>query len=378
MKEKITFLLPSLEPGGTERNVVNLANAIDQERYQVSVVLGKKEGNWVKELNQHIAIIDLQAPHSVGLFFALVKFLKDNQTSIFISAFPRINIIVLAAKLVSGSNSKIILTEHSVFSMLPIIARTAWRRAFARAFMPLLARILYPKADAIICVSKGIAHDLSKIIGGSTKINVIYNPIINDEIYQLADSPVNHPWFSDPNIPVLLAVGRLVVCKDYPTLLEAFAQVVKIRPAHLVILGSGPERESLERLVAKMGLSNQIAFLGFQKNPYAYMKRASVFVLSSLQEGFGNVIIEAMACGTPVVSTDCPVGPGEIITHGKNGMLVPMADHKALAKAILDMLSSPLLREEFSIAGKARAGSFSVKRGVQEYEKIFHALSVKP
>lgn len=378
MKEKITFFLPSLEPGGTERNVVNLANAIDQQRYEVLVVLGKKEGEFIKELKPHIAIIDLRAPYSVGLFFALVMFFRTHKTGIFISAFPRINIIFMAAKLVSGPGGKMIITEHSVFSMLPVIAKTAFRRAFTRFFMPLLAKMLYPKADSIICVSRGIAQDLSKIIGGTTKINIVYNPIINEIVYQLADSPVNHPWFFDPSIPVILAAGRLVACKDYPTLLKAFTEVLKTQPAHLAILGDGPEREKLERSAVKLGVSSQIAFLGFQKNPYNYMKKASVFVLSSLQEGFGNVIIEAMACGTPVIATDCPVGPGEIINHGENGMLVPMQDSKALAKAIVEVLGDPALRKKFSIAGKVRAQSFSVTKGVGEYEKIFQTLLTKP
>ena len=374
MKEKIVFFLPSLEPGGTERNVVNLINYLHDEGRIVSLVLGNKKGDFIKDVKAGIPIIDLNASSSLRLFFTLERYFKAQKPDIFISAFPRINIIVLAAKIFSRSTTKVMITEHSVFSMLPVIARNAWRRAFARAFMPPLAKMLYPKADAIICVSRGIAQDLSNIIGGAPKINVVYNPIINDTVYELADLPPDHPWFLNPTTPVILAVGRLVACKDYPTLLKAFALVVQTQPAHLVILGDGPEKEALECLANKMGLSGQVAFLGFKKNPYAYMKRASVFALSSLQEGFGNVIIEAMACGTPVVSTDCPVGPGEIITHKESGMLVPVASPEALAKAIVAILSDASLAQRFSTRGKIRAEYFTVKKSVIAYEAIFKEL----
>jgi len=375
MRKKITFFLPSLEPGGTERNVVNLVNHINKERYAVSLVLGDKEGDFVKEVKADIPIINLKASSSLGLFFALVRYFKNQKPDIFISAFPRINVICIAAKILSGVQTKIVITEHSVFSMLPVIAKTFWRRAFARFFMSILAATLYPKADSIVCVSQGIADDLAKIANVSGKMKVIYNAIINDEIYQLAKEPTAHPWFSDQKIPVVVAVGRLVACKDYPTLLKAFGRVLKTHPARLIVLGSGPERDKLISIARYMGLSEHTDFVGFKKNPYAYMKKSSVLALSSLQEGFGNVIIEAMACGTPVVSTNCPAGPGEIIEHMKNGILVPVGDETALARAILKILHDPLLMEKFSAEGKATAKYFSVQKSVSEYEKVFQTLT---
>jgi glycosyltransferase involved in cell wall biosynthesis len=374
MKQEVIFLLPSLEPGGTERNVVNLANAINKERYRALVALGKQEGAFIKELAPHVSIVNLHAFNSFALLLALVEFFKAHNSAIVVSAFPRINVIALAAKLASRSKAKIVITEHSVFSQLSVIAKTPWRRMFAKICMPFLAKALYPKADAIVCVSQGIAKDLSHILGKNAKMSIAYNPIIHDTMYRLAEAPVEHPWFLDSGIPIILAAGRLVACKDYPTLLKAFALALKSRPARLVILGDGSEREALKHLAVTLGISDKVAFLGFQKNPYAYMKKASLFVLSSLQEGFGNVIIEAMACGVPVVSTDCPVGPGEIITHEKDGLVVPMANPEALSQAMLRILDDALLQKKFSEAGKIRAASFSVARGVAEYEKIFQAL----
>jgi len=374
MRKKIVFFLPSLEPGGTERNVVNLVNHINKERYVVSLVLGKKEGDFMKEVEIGIPIINLNTSSSLGLLFTLTRYFNSQKPDIFISAFPRINIVSLVAKILSGSVTKIVITEHSVFSMLSVIAKTPWRRTFARFFMPLLSRLMYPRADSIVCVSRGIADDLKKVVGVASNIKVIYNPVIDDNIYQLANEPVHHALFSNQDIPVIIAVGRLVKCKDYPTLLKAFKLIIKKQPAHLVILGRGPEKETLEGIVGQMGLVSQVTFLGFQDNPYKYMSKASVFVLSSLQEGFGNVIIEAMACGTPVVSTNCPAGPGEIIEHMRNGILVPVGDEKKLAEAILEVLNKPALASRFSREGRATAECFSVQKSVAEYEKVFQTL----
>ena len=374
-KINVSFLLPTLEAGGTERNVVNLVNNINKEHYAVSLVLGNIRGDFVSQVHQGIAIVDLKASYSVGLFFALVRYFKIQNPDVFVSAFPRINIITIAAKIFSGANTKIIITEHSVFSFLPVIARNFWRGLFARFFMPGLAKFFYLKANAIICVSGGIAKDILNIIPGvHNTIEVIFNPVISDDIYQLANEPVEHPWFLTTDIPVILAVGRLVKCKDYPTLFKAFSQVLKNQPARLVILGGGPEEQRLKSLAIDMGLANNIAFLGFQKNPFKYMKRASVFVLSSLQEGFGNVIIEAMACGAPVVSTDCPAGPGEIIKPMENGILIPTGDPTSMAEAIVKVLDDSLLAEKFIREGKKRAEFFSVKKSVEEYEKVFRDM----
>ncbi len=374
--EKITvgFFLPSLEPGGTERNVIHLVNTINKSKYNVSLILGKKEGDFVKEVPQDIAVTNLDASYSIRLFFKLITYLKYKKPDIFVSSFPRINIICIAARSCVRVRTKIMITEHSIFSLLPVIAKTPWRRTFARFFMPILAKLLYPMADSIVCVSNGIATDLKKIVNAPGKIKVIYNPIINETIYRLAQEPVNHRWFLDRETPVILSVGRLVACKDYPTLLRAFKLVIEKQPAHLVVLGSGPEKQKLIDFAKKINIFEYVAFLGFQENPYKYMAKASVFVLSSLQEGFGNVIIEAMASGVPVVSTNCPTGPGEIIEHMKNGILVPVNDEKTMATAMLKILNNPALAEEFSEEGGKKAKFFSVKKSVEEYEKVFQTV----
>ena len=225
-----------------------------------------------------------------------------------------------------------------------------------------------------MCVSKGIADEIFTMTGHWDKIKVIYNPVTDDKILKMAEKKVDHEWFRNPYIPIILMVGRLSKTKDQPTLFKALSLIVEKQPARLVIVGSGTEEHKLKKLADKLNLSKNILFLGFQDNPYKYMKKASVFVLSSLQEGFGNVIVEAMACGTPVVATDCKSGPSEIIQDGINGLLVPPQDQISLANAILRILNDPHLAEKFSFEGRKRAEFFSVKKSLEEYEDTFQKL----
>jgi glycosyltransferase involved in cell wall biosynthesis len=207
---------------------------------------------------------------------------------------------------------------------------------------PLLAQLFYPWADGVVGVSLGVAKDLAHITNLPLEhIQVIYNPAVTPELAEKAKESVAHPWFTSEETPVVLGVGKLELQKDFPTLIHAFAKVRQVRTARLVILGWGPEpdRLKLEALVRELGLEGDVAMPGYVENPYAYMARAAVFVLSSAWEGFGNVLVEALAVATPVVSTNCESGPAEILDHGKYGSLVPVGDSQALAEAILKVLA---------------------------------------
>jgi glycosyltransferase involved in cell wall biosynthesis len=208
---------------------------------------------------------------------------------------------------------------------------------------PLAARLLYPWADGIVSVSQGVAEDLAKVTKLPKKrINLIYNPVITPELFVKAREKLNHPWFQPGEPPVILAVGRLHLQKDYPTLLRAFLRVRQLRRCRLVILGEGPEKDNLSNLINELGLQADVAMLGFVDNPYAYMKSSAAFVLSSAWEGFGNVIAEALAVGTPVVSTNCESGPAEILANGKYGELTPVGDAKAMTEAIDRVLAGKI------------------------------------
>ena len=202
--------------------------------------------------------------------------------------------------------------------------------------MPHLIKRFYPWADGIVVVSRGVRDDMAQLTNiPSERITVIYNPsVVKAEVLERAQAPLDHPWFLPGQPPVLLAVGRLQVQKDFPMLIRAFAQVRQTRPVRLLILGEGKQRPMLEELIKKLGLDGDVSLPGFVVNPFAYMSRASIFILSSRWEGLPTVLVEALCCGTPVISTDCPSGPREILQDGQYGQLVPVGDVVALAHAI--------------------------------------------
>jgi glycosyltransferase involved in cell wall biosynthesis len=208
----------------------------------------------------------------------------------------------------------------------------------------LMIRCFYPWADSIVTVSKGLADELAQVANQPRKhIQVIYNPIVTPELRVKAQAPLDHPWFEPGQPPVLLAVGRLVAVKDFPSLIMAFAQVQQIRPARLLILGEGPDRSRLEALVRQLDLEQDVSLPGFVENPYTYMARASAFVLSSRAESLANVLLEAHYCGAPLIATDCPYGPREILRDGQYGQLVPVGNPTALARAIEKTLAGQVL-----------------------------------
>jgi glycosyltransferase involved in cell wall biosynthesis len=239
-----------------------------------------------------------------------------------------------------------------------------------RLIMPFLIRHSYRHTTHVVAVSHHVASDLAHVSGiPSQRINMIYNPVVTPDLLRQAHLPVDHPWFAADEPPVILGVGRLHRDKDFATLIQAFSLLHQQRPARLVILGEGPERPRLEHLVQTLGVQHAVDLPGYAANPAAYMRQAAMLVLSSLAEGFGNVLIEAMATGTPVVSTDCPGGPSELLAHGTYGRLVPVGDVAALAAAMhatLDDPPDPALLQR-------RAAEFSLERSVQKYCALFEA-----
>jgi glycosyltransferase involved in cell wall biosynthesis len=204
---------------------------------------------------------------------------------------------------------------------------------------PELARWFYPWADGVTAVSKGVADDLAQAIRLSpSHIQVIYNPIVTCDLLKKSKAPLEHPWFKAGEIPVILGVGRLTAQKAFSVLIEAFAQVRKSYPTRLLILGEGEERPQLEALIRQLGLEQDVNLPGFVSNPYPYMAHAALFVLSSRWEGLPTVLVEAMSLRTPVIATDCPSGPREILRNGQYGQLVPVGDSGALALAIQNFL----------------------------------------
>jgi glycosyltransferase involved in cell wall biosynthesis len=230
-----------------------------------------------------------------------------------------------------------------------------------------LVRKFYPAADAVIAVSTGIADDLKHVIGlNGTKVSIIHNPVITDAIAPLREAPADHPWFTDGGPPIVIGVGRLTTQKGFDDLIRAFALVRARRAARLVILGTGRDHDQLTALVHELGLAEVVDLPGWVANPHAYMARANVFVLSSRYEGFGNVLVEALASGCPIVATDCVGGPADILEGGRFGHLVPVGDLEAMAEAILEALDAPADVD----ALRRRAMDFHVDRIVERYCEV--------
>jgi glycosyltransferase involved in cell wall biosynthesis len=232
-----------------------------------------------------------------------------------------------------------------------------------------VTRRLYRRANRIIAVSEGVARDLVESLDlPEGLVTAIHNPVVDEDLYEMAEESVDHPWLAEEQ-PVLLSVGRLVPQKDYTVLLRAFSRIRKKRRIRLIVLGEGTERRRLERYAQNLGVQHDVDFPGFLKNPFPFMRRCTVYVLSSRFEGLPGALIQAMACGAPVVSTDCPSGPSEIIDSGSSGFLVPVGDAEKLAASIESLLDNPALRRSFSEAGRKAAAEFRVPPMIRHYEE---------
>ncbi len=258
-----------------------------------------------------------------------------------------------------------------------LLKETADGRSWRYGCPPRLLRDGYEQADAIVTVSGGLADELAAYAGiERSRITTVFNPVVGPHLATRAREPVDHPWFAPDQPPVILGVGKIGPQKDFPNLIRAFARVRAVRPARLMILGPARSEEryadhvqTVKALPAQLGIADDVGFPGWVDNPFAYMARAHLFVLSSAWEGFGNVLVEALACGCPAVSTDCPSGPAEILDKGRFGPLVPVGDDQALAAAILDVLDAPPSRDR----QRARAALFTVENAIDHYLKLMFA-----
>ncbi len=336
MTARIALFVPSLGGGGAERNMVRLANGLAARGYTVDLVAASGQGTNRAGLAPAVTLVDLETPRVGRAIGRLASYLRRERPAVLVSSHEHGNVAAMIARAVARTWIPIVLTLRSTLSAQ---ARGAadWRD---RWLLPALGRILYPSASRIVALSQGAAWDAESWLGlPSGRVRVIPNPVISPALTALAAEAVDDPA---PASHLVLAVGRLVHEKDLGTLLEAFALVHAREPrARLVILGEGPERTRLEAQRRRLGLEASVRLPGFAANPYAWMSRASVFVLSSLYEGLPTVLIEALACGAHVVATDCPSGPREILAGGRLGALVPVRDARAMAQAILDTLARP-------------------------------------
>jgi glycosyltransferase involved in cell wall biosynthesis len=350
-----------LRGGGAERVMLNLAGGLSDCGFRVDLVLVQAVGEYCEQIPPGVRLVHLDAPRLVAAFGKLYHYLRQTRPKTMISALEDTNILAIAAKQVARVDTRLIVTVHNQLSQEIKHARNLKRR-----WVPHLLRWIYPGADAVVGVSQGVVADLHRLGIRPQQTQVIYNPIVTPELLQLPAQAAVHPWFAPGQPPVILAVGRLNEQKDFATLLHAFAQVRARRPARLMILGEGSERDRLTQLAQALGVMADVSLPGFVPNPQVYMQQASLLALSSAWEGFGNVLVEAMAVGTPVVATNCESGPAEILRDGQYGALTPVGDATAMAQAIDRSLNQPIAATHL----QQRSLDFSLATITAQYQQL--------
>ena len=322
--------------GGAQHAMLNLARGVAERGYATDLVVARAEGPFLAEVPDSVRVVDLKASRTLMSLPALVRYLRRERPLAMLAILNYANLVALWARRIAGGEVRLVVSERNTLS------RKVQHWSGPRGWLMLkLIRRFYPWADGIVAVSKGVADDLAQVSDIPREhIQVIYNPIVTPELSEKAKAAIDHSWFNPGEPPVLLAVGSLSAKKDFRTLIQAFARVRETRCLRLLILGEGQERPALEKLVRQLGLEKDVSLTGFVANPYPYMAQATLFVLSSRWEGLPGVLIEALCCGAPIVATDCPNGPREILADGKYGQLVPVGDVIALGNAIQGRLDA--------------------------------------
>lgn len=363
----IVFYTRQLHNGGVDRVVFNLAEEFLRRgmRPAILVDLDNPFSPFRSLIPPGVPYEVLDARSPLARLWKLRRYLRRVRPgAVMCTSFGFPNLYAVVARWVAGVPFRLMLTEHC----FPSVDRAAPRPWQSRFWFFPLAHLLYPFADNIVAVSKGTAQDLAQVIGiDAGRIQCIYNPIVSNGLLDQAREPVDHPWFRDSDIPVVLAVGRLEPQKDFATLIEAFAELRRHKRCRLMILGDGSEREMLTRLAESLGLADDIAMPGFAPNPHAYTARAGLLVLSSRFESLANVVIEAMAVGTPVIATDCPSGPAEALDHGRYGTLVPVGDPESLAAAMAKALD-----EKPAQVPRSWLDQFTTRYSADRYLELLH------
>ncbi len=357
----IALYLPSLEGGGTERVFVELANQFVSTGLRVDFVLASASGPYLQELSPEVRVVDLGASGVIASLPKLARYLRAARPDAMLSGLDHANLVAILARRMAGGRTRCVVSARAVPTAVYRQEKTVSRWLSIQ-----LARILYRVADRIIANSKMVAADVVQVLGiGADRVDVIYNPLDVVRIESLSRATVDNPWLAPGAPPVILGVGRLAPVKDFPTLIEAFRIARLQRDCHLVILGEGPDRELLESLLIRLGLREHSYLPGFAGNPFPWMRKSGVLVSSSLTEGCPNVLLQGLACGVPIVSTDCPGGSAEILANGRWGRLVPVGDAQSMAGAVLETLDA---REHPDV--RKRAEDFAIATAANEYVRV--------
>lgn len=353
----LAFFIQDLREGGAERSLARLLNGIVARGVSTDLVVVSRKGRFHEELDTRVRVVELPQRRTVSAVLGLKRYIETSRPKALISAMSHTNVAAIVANELAGRRTRVVVVEHNQISM-----NRALKRGLVRAAYRLVPWV-YPRADLVAAVSADVRDDLAAATGiPAERIAVLHNPVVTSALAGLAAADPQHAWLTGDGPPVVLGIGRLVRQKNFALLIRAFATVRARRPARLIILGEGELRAELEALVRELGIAGDVDMPGFDANPFRFMRRAGVYVLSSDWEGLPTALIEALAFGNPVVSTDC-AGAGEILLDGSIGAITPRGDADALAAAILDALDNPHGHAERI----ARASEFGLDRAVDRY-----------
>jgi len=360
--QKVCFYLPSLKGGGAERVIVRVANEFAKRGYVTEIAVVDRKGPYLDDVADAVTVVDLDTHRFLAAIPSLVKYLRTARPDVILSTIDSANVAAIVAKHLSGVRARVVVRISNTIS-----AKSKKLSNPKHQIVHFAAKQAYPYADHTIGVSHGVTKDtITQLELSDSLATTIYNPVVEDRFHEDSKEPVSHPWFQEDSPPVVLGVGELSEQKDFSTLIRAFAKVDLDPQPRLVILGSGDKLTELEELATHLGIGSRVDFPGFVDNPYAFMAKTDLFVLSSQWEGCPNVLIEAMACGAPVLATDCPSGPREILQDGKFGTLVPVGDIDYMSNEIENLLSSKPDIE----ASRQRGLSFDIPTIADKYESV--------
>ena len=368
-RRKVCFVLPSLAGGGAERVAVQLLNALDGSAWDRSLYLFRREGPYLAELSSEVPVFAGESASRLGRWRELRRFIAGTKPDLVMSFLSYFT--VLSAARAAHTNTRVVFQLGTPVTAFLGDADFAWGRSWRRRLFIAATRAGYGAADLVIATSRGVAHDLTAAFGvDPAHVRVIPNPFDLAALRASAAEPLEPAHAERWTAPVIVAAGRLADVKNYPLLIEALALVRARVPARLFVLGEGDREAALRQLAAERGVSDAITWCGFQANPWKYMARADVFALTSRYEGFGNVLVEAMACGTPVVATRSP-GTDDIVRDGVDGFLVGRHTPDAVAAALMRVLTDAAARERMGAAARQAAERYASSTIASAYEAAF-------
>jgi glycosyltransferase involved in cell wall biosynthesis len=356
---KIAFFMATSGHSGVDRVVKHLVPAMAELGHSVDVLKVRKHGPELEHVPPGVRIIDLGGSHVYTSLWRLCRYLRRERPDVLLSDKDRVNRAAYLACKLSGAPTRLVFRLGTTLSI--DLADRGW---LERWLQRQSVRHLYPRAYNFIVNSHGVLDDMVEFTGiGREHVQVVPNPVVPEALFSANQPRPEHPWFGTNQPPVILGLGELCERKDFETLLRAFARIRRERPCRLLILGRGKRRERLLSLAQALGIAEHVQLPGFIANPYPYLAHAALFGFTSRMEGSPFALIEALAVGTPVVATDCPSGPAEILGNGQYGALVPVGDHEAFARECLATLERPPSRDFLQEAARP----YEIRRSALAY-----------